>query len=151
MLSITPFLWYETQAEEAANLYTSIFPRSKVVSVNRAGPQVMSVELELEGQKVVALNGRPPFQFNESFSFLISCETQHEIDDLWTKLTADGGSPGRCGWLKDKFGLSWQVVPSAMPKLLGGTDGARTKRVVEAMMQMSKLDLGRLQHAYDGA
>jgi len=150
MLSITPFLWYETQAEEAANLYTSIFPRSKVVAVNRAGPQVMSVELELEGQKVVALNGRPSFQFNESFSFLISCETQQEIDDLWTKLTADGGSPGRCGWLKDKFGLSWQVVPGVMPKLLGGTDGARTKRVVEAMMQMDKLDLGRLQRAYDG-
>ena len=151
MNKITPFLWFETQAEEAANLYASIFPRSKVVSISRAGGQVMSAEMELEGQRVVALNGRPAFQFNESFSFLISCETQQEIDELWNKLSANGGSPGRCGWLKDKFGLSWQVVPAAMPRLLGGSDPARTKRVVDAMMQMSKLDLGRLQGAYDAA
>ena len=151
MLSITPFLWYESQAEEAATFYASIFPRSKIVTVTRAGDQVMAVELELEGQRVVALNGRPPFQFNESFSFLVSCETQQEIDELWAKLTANGGSPGRCGWLKDRFGLSWQVAPKALPKLLGGSDPARTKRVVDAMMPMSKLDLARLRQAYDAA
>jgi len=151
MLTITPFLWYESQAEEAANFYTSIFPRSKILGVNRAGGQVLTVELELEGQKVVALNGRPPFQFNESFSFLVSCDTQQEIDELWEKLTASGGSPGRCGWLKDKFGVSWQVAPKSMSKLLGGSDPARTKRVVDAMMPMSKLELGPLQAAYDAA
>ena len=151
MLSITPFLWYQTEAEEAANYYASIFPRAKVLSVTRMGGQVMSASFELEGQTFIALNGRPAAGFNDSISFLIDCETQQEIDALWSKLTADGGKPGRCGWLEDRFGVSWQVVPKSMSKLLGGADPARSKRVVDAMMQMSKLDLGRLQQAYDGA
>jgi len=150
MPSITPFLWFDTQAEEAMNFYTSVFPRSKVLSVSRAQGKVMTVEFELEGQKFMALNAGPVYKFNEAISLFVGCETQQEIDDLWAKLTADGGEPGRCGWLKDKFGLSWQIVPTALARMLGGTDGARSKRVVDAFMQMSKFDLQALQRAYDG-
>ena len=150
MLTVTPFLWFDTQAEEAMNLYTSIFPRSKVLSVNRVQGRVMSVEFELEGQKFMGLNAGPYHKFNEAVSFFIGCETQEEIDDYWAKLTANGGEPGRCGWLKDKFGLSWQVVPNALPKLLSGPDPARSGRVVNAFMQMGKFDLNALQAAYDG-
>jgi len=150
MPTITPFLWFDSQAEEAMNFYASIFPRSRVISVNRAGGRTMSVDFELENQRIMALNGGPFHQFNESFSLFVSCETQAEIDEYWEKLTADGGSPGRCGWLKDKYGLSWQVIPKAFGAMLGGSDGARTKRVVDAMMQMGKLDLATLQSAYDG-
>jgi len=150
MPTITPFLWFDSQAEEAMNFYASIFPRSRVISVNRAGGRTMSVDFEIENQRIMALNGGPFHQFNESFSLFVSCETQAEIDDYWEKLTADGGSPGRCGWLKDKYGLSWQVIPKAFGAMLGGSDGARTKRVVDAMMQMGKLDLATLQSAYDG-
>jgi len=151
MLTITPFLWFETQAEEAMNYYASIFPRAKVIAVNRAGDTVMSVVYELEGQKFMALNGRPNFTFNESVSFFVGCETQREIDELWGKLTSDGGAPSRCGWLKDKFGLSWQIIPNSLGQMLGGGgDPARSKRVVDAMLQMNKLDVKTLQAAYDG-
>jgi len=150
MPTITPFLWFESQAEEAMNFYASVFPRSRVISVNRAGGRTMSVDFEIENQRIMALNGGPMYQLNESFSLFVTCETQAEIDTYWEKLTADGGAPGRCGWLKDKYGLSWQVIPKAFGAMLGGTDAARTKRVVDAMMQMSKLDLPTLQAAYDG-
>jgi len=150
MLSITPFLWFDTQAEEAMNYYASIFPRAKVLSVQRANGQVMSVEYELEGQKFMAFNAGPLFKFNEAVSFFVGCDTQQEIDTLWDKLTADGGSPSRCGWLKDKFGLSWQIIPKKLGSLLGGGgDPARAKRVMDAMLQMGKLDERRLQEAYD--
>jgi predicted 3-demethylubiquinone-9 3-methyltransferase (glyoxalase superfamily) len=150
MLTITPFLWFDTQAEEAMNYYASIFPRAKPLSVQRANGQVMSVEYELEGQKFMALNGGPLYKFNEAVSFLVGCDTQQEIDTLWDKLTADGGSPSQCGWLKDKFGLSWQIIPKKLGSLLGGGgDPARAKRVLDAMLPMKKLDERRLQEAYD--
>lgn len=150
MLTITPFLWFDTQAEDAMNYYASIFPRAKALAVHRANGQVMSVEYELEGQKFMALNGGPQFTFNEAVSFFVGCDTQQEIDTLWNKLTADGGAPSRCGWLKDKFGLSWQIIPKKLGSLLGGGgDPARAKRVLDAMLQMEKLDERRLQAAYD--
>jgi len=150
MPKITPFLWFDTQAEEAMNLYASIFKHSKILSINRAQGRVMSVLFELEGQQFMALNAGPMYKFSEAVSFFVGCETQAEIDDLWAKLTADGGAPGRCGWLKDKFGLSWQVVPTALTRMLGDKDAAKSGRVVNVMMQMDKLDLARLQQAYDG-
>jgi predicted 3-demethylubiquinone-9 3-methyltransferase (glyoxalase superfamily) len=150
MLSITPFLWFDTQAEEAMRFYATVFKRSKVLAVHRAQGRVMSVEFELEGQKFMALNAGPHFTFNEAVSFFVGCETQQEIDELWAKLTADGGAPSRCGWLKDKFGLSWQIIPTALGRLLNDKDAARSSRVMNAMLQMDKLDLKRLQQAYDG-
>jgi predicted 3-demethylubiquinone-9 3-methyltransferase (glyoxalase superfamily) len=151
MPTVTPFLWFDTQAEEAMNLYTSIFPRSRVLTVNRAQGRVMSVEFELEGQKFMALNAGPHYKFNEAVSFFVACETQQEIDDLWAKLTADGGSPSRCGWLKDKFGLSWQIIPNSLSRMIGSSDPARSKRAVDAMLQMEKLDVRKLEEAFDGA
>jgi len=151
MPSITPFLWFDTQAEEAMNLYTSIFKRSKVISVNRAGGRVMTVQFELENQTFMALNAGPQFPFTEAVSFFVGCETQAEIDDLWAKLTADGGSESRCGWLKDKFGLSWQIVPSSLGRMLGDKDPAKAQRTMQAMLQMNKLDIAKLQAAHDGA
>jgi predicted 3-demethylubiquinone-9 3-methyltransferase (glyoxalase superfamily) len=148
MLTITPFLWFGTQAEEAMNLYTSIFKHSKVISVHRAQGRVMSVEFELEGQRVMGLNGGPHYKPSEAFSFFVGCDTQAEIDELWGKLTADGGEPGRCGWLKDKFGLSWQIIPKQLGRLIGSPDAAKSGRAVQAMMQMGKLDIGELQRAY---
>jgi predicted 3-demethylubiquinone-9 3-methyltransferase (glyoxalase superfamily) len=150
MPTITPFLWFDTQAEEAMNFYASIFKRSKVLSVNRAQGKVMSVEFELEGQKFMALNAGPLFKFTEAISFFVGCETQQEIDDLWSKLLADGGAPSQCGWLKDKFGLSWQIVPNTLGRMLSDKDPAKSQRTMNAMLQMSKLDLNVLQHAYDG-
>jgi predicted 3-demethylubiquinone-9 3-methyltransferase (glyoxalase superfamily) len=150
MPNITPFLWFDTQAEEAMNFYASVFPRSRVLSVHRADGKVTGVEFELEGQKFMGLNAGPLFKFNEAVSFFVGCETQQEIDDYWAKLTADGGSPSRCGWLKDKYGLSWQIVPKALGRWLGGGDPAASKRVMEALLQMDKLDVGRLQSAFDG-
>ena len=151
MLTITPFLWFDTQAEEAMNFYATIFPRSKVLSVNRVQGRVLTVEFELEGQKFMALNAGPHYTFNEAVSFFVGCETQEEIDALWIKLTADGGSPGQCGWLKDRFGLSWQIIPSALGRLMGGGgDPVRSKRVVDVLMQSTKLEIERLQRAYDG-
>ena len=147
MNKITPFLWFDTQAEDAMNLYCSIFKNSKVLSVSRQGPNgpVMSVTFELEGQTFMGLNAGPEFKFNEAVSFFVGCETQQEIDELWSKLVADGGSPGRCGWLKDKFGLSWQIIPNALGQMLG--DPATGKQVMTAMLQMDKLDLKRLEEA----
>ena len=147
MPSITPFLWFDTQAEEAMNFYAGVFKRSKVLSVNRAQGKVMSVEFELEGQKFMALNAGPMYKFTEAVSFFVACETQLEIDNLWDKLTAEGGSPSRCGWLKDKFGLSWQIIPTALGRLLNDKDPGRAGRVMNAMLQMDKLDLQRLQEA----
>ena len=151
MLTVTPFLWFDTQAEEAMNFYASIFPRSKVLSVNRMQGRVLSVEFELEGQKFMALNAGPHHTFNEAVSFFVGCETQQEVDDLWAKLTAEGGEPGRCGWLKDKYGLSWQIIPNALGRLLNGGDPARSKRVVDVLLQSTKLDVSQLQQAYDAA
>jgi predicted 3-demethylubiquinone-9 3-methyltransferase (glyoxalase superfamily) len=151
MPTVTPFLWFDTQAEEAMNLYTSIFPRSRVLSVNRAQGRVMSVEFELEGQKFMALNAGPHYKFNEAVSFFVGCETQQELDDLWAKLTADGGEPSRCGWLKDKFGLSWQIIPNSLGRMIGSSDPATSKRVVDAMLQMGKLDVRTLENAFEGA
>jgi predicted 3-demethylubiquinone-9 3-methyltransferase (glyoxalase superfamily) len=150
MPTITPFLWFDTQAEEAMTFYASIFQRSKVISTNRAQGKVMSVEFELEGQRFMALNAGPQFRFTEAISFFVACETQHEIDELWTKLTANGGASSRCGWLKDKFGLSWQIVPTVLGRMLSDKDAAKSQRVMNAMLQMDKLDLKRLQLAYDG-
>ena len=151
MPSIAPFFWFDTEAEEAMNFYASIFPHSKVLNVNRAGDKVMAVEFELEGQKIMAMNAGPAFKFNESFSWFVGCETQAEIDEYWAKLTADGGEPGHCGWLKDKFGMSWQIVPNSFGRLMrGGGDPARAKRVMDAFFQMGKFDIGQLQAAYDG-
>jgi predicted 3-demethylubiquinone-9 3-methyltransferase (glyoxalase superfamily) len=150
MLTITPFLWFDMQAEEAMQFYASIFPRSTVLSVNRAQGRVMSVEFELEGQRFQALNAGPHFTFNEAVSFFVGCETQPEIDELWAKLTSDGGAPSQCGWLKDKFGLSWQIVPKTLGRMLADADTARGGRVMQAMLAMHKLDLAALQQAYDG-
>jgi predicted 3-demethylubiquinone-9 3-methyltransferase (glyoxalase superfamily) len=151
MPTITPFLWFDGQAEEAMNFYGSIFLRSKVISVNRAQGKVMSVQFELEGQRFIALNAGPQYKFTEAVSFFVDCDTQEEIDTLWAKLTADGGSPSQCGWLKDKFGLSWQIVPNSLGRMLGDKDPARSQRVMQAMLQMKKLDLNELQLAYDAA
>jgi predicted 3-demethylubiquinone-9 3-methyltransferase (glyoxalase superfamily) len=150
MPTITPFLWYDTQAEEAMNLYASIFKNSKVISVNRANGKVMSVQAELEGQRFTALNGGPLFKFTEATSFFVGCETQAEVDELWDKLIADGGAPGQCGWLKDKFGLSWQVVPNVLLQMLNDNDPAKSTAVMNAMLKMRKLDIKGLQQAYDG-
>ena len=151
MLSITPFLWFDTQAEEAMQFYTSIFPRSKVVSVHRNGDQVMSVTWELEGQRFMGLNAGPHFTFNEAVSFFVSCDTQQDVDELWAKLMAGGGKPSQCGWLKDRFGLSWQIIPTALPRLLGDPDRAKAGRAMQAMLQMQKIDAAALQRAFDGA
>jgi predicted 3-demethylubiquinone-9 3-methyltransferase (glyoxalase superfamily) len=150
MPTITPFLWFDTQAEEAMNFYASVFKRSRVLAVHRAQGKVMSVEFELEGQKFMALNAGPMFTFTEAISFFVACETQHEINDLWDKLLAGGGAPSRCGWLKDKFGLSWQIIPTSLGRMLNDKDPARAGRVMHAMLQMSKLDVTALQQAYDG-
>jgi predicted 3-demethylubiquinone-9 3-methyltransferase (glyoxalase superfamily) len=153
MPRITPFLWYDTQAEEAANFYVSIFKNSKVGTITRcgeAGPgpagSVLTIGFELDGQQLTALNAGPMFKFTEAISFVVNCETQDEIDYFWEKLSADGGQEVQCGWLKDKFGLSWQVVPAALPELMSG-DPQKANRVMQAILQMKKLDLGTLRAA----
>ena len=152
---ITTYLWFDNNAEEAMNFYTSIFKNSKLLDVARygeAGPgpkgTIMAGTFQLEGQQFMALNGGPRFKFTEAISLFVNCETQEEIDDLWKKLTADGGEPSRCGWLKDKFGLSWQITPSVLLKMLSDKDPAKSKRVMEAMLQMSKIDIKKLNEAY---
>ncbi|HTE83269.1 MAG TPA: VOC family protein [Dehalococcoidia bacterium] len=154
MQKITPFLWFDGKAEEAMNFYTSIFKNSKILSVGRsgeAGPgpkgSVMSASFELEGQQFIALNGGPQFTFTPAISFFVNCETQPEIDDLWQKLS-EGGETERCGWLKDKFGLSWQIVPSVLGGMLQDEDAKRSTAVMNAMLQMVKLDIATLQRAY---
>jgi predicted 3-demethylubiquinone-9 3-methyltransferase (glyoxalase superfamily) len=153
---ITTYLWFDNNAEEAMNFYISIFKNSRIVEVTRygeAGPgpkgTVMCVTFELEGQQFIALNGGPHFKFTEAISLFVNCETQEEVDDLWATLTAGGGAPSQCGWLKDKFGLSWQIVPSVLLKMLADKDANRSKRVMEAMLQMSKIDINRLKQAYE--
>lgn len=152
MSKITPFLWFDTQAEEAMNFYTSIFKNSRVLSVQRAGPDgpVMSVNFELEGQEFLGLNAGPQFKFNEAVSFYVNCETQQEVDELWAKLLAGGGE-GRCGWIQDKFGLWWQIIPTLLGKLMGDPDPAKAQRVVQAMLKMNKIESRVLQEAYDQA
>lgn len=157
MNKITPFLWFDNQAEEAAKFYLSVFGNGRILKTVRfgdAGPgpkgAVMTVAFEVNGQQFTALNGGPHFRFTEAVSFVVSCATQAEIDALWGKLCADGGSEGRCGWLKDKYGLSWQLVPPSLPELLADPDPARARRTMHAMMQMGKLDIDTLQRAHDG-
>lgn len=152
MQKITPFLWFDGQAEEAMNFYTSIFSNSKVVSVSRMGPDgpVMSVVFELDGQEFYGLNGGPKFQFTEAISMFVKCETQDEIDLFWEKLS-EGGQKSRCGWLKDKFGLSWQVVPPILGQLLNHSDPAVAKRVMDAMLQMDKIIISKLKEAADNS
>ncbi len=154
MNKITPFLWFDTQAEEAMNLYISLFKNSKVISVSHNGEggrmpagTVFSVTFELDGQTVMAMNAGPEFKFTEAISFFVSCETQAEVDDIWEKLTADGGEEGQCGWLKDKFGLSWQIVPNGLGEALGNPDPEKAKRAMQAMLKMKKLDLEALKQA----
>ncbi len=159
MPKITPFLWFDNQAEEAATLYTSVFKDSKITQVQRygaGGPEpegtVMVVQFQLDGQDFTALNGGPEhFTFNESVSFVVDCNDQAEVDHYWDALTADGGEPGPCGWLKDKYGLSWQVVPRALTELLSDPDPGRSSRAMEAMMKMTKIDVAELRAAADDA
>ena len=143
---ITTFLWFDDDAEEAMRFYVSIFRNSKIIDVTRNGDKVMAGTFELEGQRFIALNGGPQFKFTEAISLQVLCKKQKEVDELWRKLSA-GGEEGPCGWLKDKFGLSWQIVPSVLPRLLEGDDPERVKRVMEAMFQMKKLDIARLKQA----
>ena len=158
MQKITPFLWFDNQAEQAAQFYTSIFKNSKILNVSRygdAGPgpkgSVMVVNFQLFGQDFTALNGGPLFKFSEAFSFVVNCENQQEIDEYWGKLTSGGGAGGDCGWLKDKFGFSWQIVPTALNKLLSDKDPEKVNRVMQAMLKMKKLDIATLQQAAAGA
>ncbi len=160
MQKITPFLWFDSQAEEAAKFYVSIFTNSKIVNVVRYGDEaakaagrpkgsVMTVAFELDGQRFTALNGGPVFKFTEAISFVAHCKTQEEVDHLWEKLS-QGGEPSRCGWLKDRYGLSWQVVPDILIELLQDRDPAKSRRVMQAMLQMSKIDIGALHRAHTG-
>jgi predicted 3-demethylubiquinone-9 3-methyltransferase (glyoxalase superfamily) len=157
MQKITPFLWFNGQAEEAMNLYVSIFRNSKVGSVSRygdAGPgpkgSVMSATFTLEGLEFYALNGGPQFTFTPAISLFVSCETQKEVDELWDKLS-EGGRKDQCGWLQDRFGVSWQVIPRVLGEMLRDKDRAKANRVMQAMMQMTKIDIAKLKQAYDGA
>jgi predicted 3-demethylubiquinone-9 3-methyltransferase (glyoxalase superfamily) len=161
MQKITPFLWFDRQAEEAVKFYTSVFKNSKVgrtlryseevAKISQSGQpagSVLTIEFELEGQKFVALNGGPQFKFSESVSFVVNCETQEEVDYFWAKLTADGGEESACGWLKDKFGLSWQITPTVLIDMLHDKDAEKAERVMNAMLQMQKIDIKKLKDAY---
>lgn len=156
MQRITPFLWFDTQAEEAANFYVSIFKNSKIVKVARygeAGPgpagSAMTVVFQLDGLEFIGLNGGPHFKFTEAVSFSVDCETQEEVDWYWNKLTEGGGEESQCGWLKDKFGLSWQVNPKILGQMLSDPDPQKAKQAMEAMLKMKKIDIAALQKAYD--
>jgi predicted 3-demethylubiquinone-9 3-methyltransferase (glyoxalase superfamily) len=156
--SITPFLWFDNNAEEAMNLYTSLFEDSKAGEVRRypegspypAGT-VMTASFRLSGQEFMALNGGPHFKFTEAVSFFVAVETQEQVDELWSKLTAHGGEESQCGWLKDRFGLSWQIAPTALGELMDDPDPQKSSRVMQAMMQMKKIDISKLKQAYDAA
>ena len=152
MQSITPFLWFDNNAGEAVEYYTSIFKDSKVIN-SSPGPdgKVFTATFELNGQEFMALNAGPQFRFNEAVSFMVSVETQEEVDYYWQKLTADGGEESQCGWLKDKFGLSWQIVPTALGELLGSADREKAGRAMQAMLKMQKLDIAALKAAYEGS
>ena len=153
---ITPFLWFDKEAEEAANHYISIFKNGRILDVSRygeAGPgpagSVMVIKFELAGQHFIALNGGPHFKFTEAISMTVDCQSQEEVDELWTKLS-EGGAPSQCGWLKDKYGLSWQIVPSRLPELMQSSDRAAASRVMAAMMKMTKIDIAELEKAAKG-
>ena len=159
MQKITPFLWFDNKAEEAANFYVSIFRNSKIGTITRYGEEgakisgrpkgtVMVVAFQLDGQEIMALNGGPHFKFSEAISFLVNCETQQEVDELWEKLS-EGGEEGRCGWLKDKYGLSWQIVPTVLGKMLQDKDAEKSERVMNAMLKMAKIDIKTLKQAYE--
>lgn len=157
MQKITPMLWFDNNAEEAVNLYTSVFKDAKITKISRygkAGPgpegSVMTAEFELFGQKLVALNAGPMFKFNEAISFVVNCETQEEVDYYWDKLTANGGKESMCGWLKDKFGLSWQITPTILMKLNTDPDKEKAGRVMQAMMKMKKIDIAAIEAAAKG-
>ena len=157
MQKITTFLWFDDDAEEAMKFYTSIFKNSKILSTSRypegspgnAGT-LMTGTFQLEGQEFMALNAGPEFKFTEAISLFVNCETQQEVDDLWAKLTADGGEESQCGWLKDKFGLSWQIIPKQLGEMLGDKDPAKAKRAMEAMLKMRKIDIKTIERARDG-
>lgn len=151
MKKITPFLWFDTQAEEAMNFYVSVFKNSRVLGVT-PGPDgiAQSVNFELDGQEFIGLNAGPQFKFNEAISFLVDCETQEEVDYFWEKLTTDGGEESMCGWLKDKYGLWWQIVPKALSELMSDPDPEKANRVVQAMLKMQKIVIADLKQAYDG-
>lgn len=156
MSKITPFLWFDTQAEEAARFYVSLFEDSKIVAIARygeAGPgpkgSVMTVSFQLAGQRFIALNAGPRYKFTEAISFAVSCDTQKEIDGFWKKL-AEGGEQEQCGWLKDRYGLSWQIIPTVMGEMLGDPDPEKARRVMQAMLEMQKIDIKKLQKAYEG-
>jgi predicted 3-demethylubiquinone-9 3-methyltransferase (glyoxalase superfamily) len=156
MLKITPFLWFDTQAEEAARFYVSLFPNSRMGTISRygeAGPgpagSAMTVSFELDGLPVTALNGGPTYAFTEALSFSVACEDQAEVDRYWTALTANGGQEGPCAWLKDRWGFSWQIVPKALPELLTDPDRARAYRAMQAMLKMKKIDIATLREAAD--
>ncbi|HEY8176109.1 MAG TPA: VOC family protein [Gemmatimonadaceae bacterium] len=156
MQKITPFLWFDSNAEEAMNFYVSIFKNSRVLRVSRygdAGPgpkgTVMAATFQLEGQEFQALNGGPAYKFTPAISLFVNCETQEEVDELWAKLLEGGGREDQCGWLQDKFGLSWQIIPTLLPKLLSDKDPKKSSRVMKAMLQMKKIDMNGLKRAYD--
>jgi predicted 3-demethylubiquinone-9 3-methyltransferase (glyoxalase superfamily) len=160
MQKVTPFLWFDNQAEEAAKFYTSVFENSKVGKILRydeaaakaaGGPvgSVLTIEFEIGGQKFTALNGGPEFKFNEAISFVVNCDTQEEVDYFWEKLSADGGQESQCGWLKDKFGVSWQIVPTVLIEMLQDKDSEKSERVMKAMLQMQKIDIKTLKEAYE--
>ena len=155
MQKITPFLWFDNKAEEAMNFYVSIFKNSKKGHVTRSGEggpgpkgTVMSVTFQLDGQEFMALNGGPHFTFSPAISLFVNCKTQEEVDELWEKLS-EGGEKSQCGWLKDKYGLSWQIIPSALGEMLGDTDPEKSKRVMQAMLQMKKIEISGLKQAYE--
>jgi len=147
---ITPFLWFDSEAEAAAKLYTSIFENSRITDTSRAGDKVMSVTFEVGGQRVMALNGGPHYQLTPAFSLFVSVDSQAELDRIWEALLAGGGKPTRCGWLVDRYGLSWQVIPTVLGKLMGDPDPGRAGRAVKAMMGMVKLDIAELERAANG-
>ena len=156
MQKITPFLWFDDKAEEAVDFYTSVFKNSKTISISRygdAGPgpkgSVMVAKFQIEGQEFMALNGGPTFTFSPAISFVVNCKTQDEVDELWDKLS-EGGAKSQCGWLTDKFGLSWQIVPTVLGELMQDKDPVKTNRVMKAMLQMTKLDIEGLRKAYEG-
>jgi predicted 3-demethylubiquinone-9 3-methyltransferase (glyoxalase superfamily) len=144
MQKITPFLWFDSKAEEAARFYVSLFKNSKIVDASR-----MTVTFELDGQRLIALNGGPHYSLTPAISLFVNCETQQEVDELWEKLS-EGGEKSRCGWLKDKYGLSWQIIPAALRELMGDKDPEKSKRVMQAMLKMSKIDIGALKRAHEG-
>jgi predicted 3-demethylubiquinone-9 3-methyltransferase (glyoxalase superfamily) len=150
MQKIRPFLWFDGKAEEAMNFYISIFKNSKIVNVSRSGAEgrVSGCTFQLDGHEFIALNGGPQFTFSPAISFFVNCEMQPEVDELWEKLS-EGGEKGRCGWLKDKYGVSWQVIPSVLGKMLQDSDAMKAKRVAKAMLQMAKIDINTLKQAYD--